>query len=105
MEKSKDEFKIISKEEELSILLNDDENFTNTEGYLKGLIYKIMGKYNLNKKDEGEIYKKVVEALRTAANIYITKKHYEKGYKFSTYFTWWVKEAIEKETKDSQKPS
>ena len=90
-----------SREEELDILVNDDKDFTNTIEYLRGLIYKIMKKYNLNEEDEEKNYKKIIEFLPKIVNNYLSKGEEKRDYKFSTYFTWWAKEIIEKEIKIS----
>lgn len=97
MKNKVEKFKPKSGKEELEILLGDDRNFTNTEKYLCPYIYKLMSRYGVDKKEEKEVYQKIIITLRIAARHYLAKEEKERDFKFGTYFAWWAIQVIKKE--------
>jgi RNA polymerase primary sigma factor len=76
---------------------NDDDEAKNklAEGNLR-LVVKIAERYK-DRYSEGTIIDLIQEGnlgLFKAVEVYSKNKQYEKDYKFSTYATWWIRQAI-----------
>ncbi len=97
---------ILTYEEEIELarLSNKGENAEATEKLISGtrpLVEAIAERYvhylvekGVKKEDAQHIlFQKGMEGVRKA----ITKYNPERGYKFSTYATWWIREEIEKQ--------
>lgn len=93
-------FKAKTIEQEQGILFYDifmlDKNFTKTRKYLKPLIIKIINNFcdELNKKDKDMLYREIDEKVVLAVIRYMGNIKENIKYKFSTYFTWYIKEII-----------
>jgi|GEM_PF-2485188 len=89
-------------EEERGILFYDlftlDKDFKQTKKYLEPLVKQVIKEKcpDLNKEEQEKLYDKTIGLVNVALPRYINGMSKNIKYKFSTYFTWYIKEEIKK---------
>jgi hypothetical protein len=83
-------------DQEQKLVLNDDEFFTQTKNYLKPLILSSIDLFDLSENAANELFWKTMNDIPIAAKRFLGRNKTKKDYKFSTYFSWYIKERINK---------
>ncbi len=84
------------KEYELSLLLNADGEFKELNDYLDAYIKIALGGFEMPQETYNTLYRELREDIHIAAERYLRSDAREKDYKFSTYFSWYVSERLNK---------
>lgn len=90
-------FRPKSREDELSILLNDDPDFRNTKNYLDALILAALNRFEFSLKKRNQLRKELLQEVPVAAERFLSGDQNQRDFKFSTYFTWYIAQKINKQ--------
>ncbi|HEV2693333.1 MAG TPA: hypothetical protein VG347_10605 [Verrucomicrobiae bacterium] len=85
-----------NKEYELSLLLDPAPGFKKLKEYLDSYIKLALDKFVLSQDTYDRICLELHEDISVAADKYLKSKSREKSYKFSTYFSWYLSERVNK---------
>jgi hypothetical protein len=90
-------FTPLEREQELLILLNDDDSFTNTKHYLDALILQALSHFKFTREQHDTLHHQLVNDVPLAASRFLNnERNIDADFKFCTYFTWYISERINK---------
>ncbi|HEV2694765.1 MAG TPA: hypothetical protein VG347_17855 [Verrucomicrobiae bacterium] len=91
------------KEYELSLLLKTEGNFKALDNYLDAYIKTALDGFEMPQHIHDALYRELHEDVPVAAERYLKSDAREKDYKFSTYFSWYVSERLNKNSEIKRK--
>ena len=89
-------FKVKTAEEEYKIISTDDEFFAKSKEYMKPYLLDALETFEMDEKTKTEVFWALTNDIPIAAKRYLEDKNIDKGYKFSTYFGWYIGQRINK---------
>lgn len=88
-------FTPLDQEEELTILLNDDDDFTNTKRYLNALILQALDRFELDEEQHKILHWQLINDVPLAATRFLERNKLKNAnYRFCTYFGHYIGERI-----------
>lgn len=87
-----------SLEQELELLLDPDVN--KIISYISILIDKTIERFETTEITKKWINTLALDAIQTAKKRYLENESRNKGYKFSTYYSWYLQQILESNAKD-----
>ena len=82
--------------EDHEIISNDDPLFMQTKEYLKPLIWTAINTFELPEETQTKLFWELVNDVPIAAQRFLEHNGLKKDYKFSTYFSWYIGQRINK---------
>jgi len=90
----KKKFQSKSREYEIMLLQKGDPEFKDMVEYLKPLIEDVLARFSMPQEIYDKLYEGMVKDIPIAAERFLGGGSLEAGYKFSTYFSWYISEWI-----------
>jgi hypothetical protein len=85
-----------TKEYELSLLLAGDPEFKELREYIDAFIKAALKKFEMTQSEYNELYTQLTADIRIAAERFLNYQGEKKEYKFSTYYSWYLSERLNK---------
>src|ERR1035437_7781811 len=85
-----------SKEYELMLVQSPDPEKRELREYLDQYIKRALAKFEMTKTTYAELHGQLIEDINVAAERFLKNRDDTEQYKFSTYFSWYLKERLNK---------
>jgi hypothetical protein len=83
-----------SKEYELTLVQSPDPKKRELREYLDQYIKRALAKFEMTKKTYAQLHGQLIKDIKVAAERFLKNRDGTEQYKFSTYFSWYLKERL-----------